>query len=89
MQDVAQHEPTPLHTPRSPKGTPRGQFPPHLFDGDIDHTHPHLLPKVMVPFETRPDQPPRKVEIQRCAHAGGARELASRWGSGALSGWAR
>ncbi len=27
----------------------------------------HLMPKVMVPFETRPGETPRKVQIQRSA----------------------
>ena len=30
----------------------------------------HLMPKVMVPFETRPGETPRKVQIQRCVHGG-------------------
>lgn len=28
---------------------------------------PHLEPKVMVPFQTRLGETPRKVHIQRCA----------------------
>lgn len=33
-------------------------------DGD-DSCHAHLLPKVFVPFVTKPGDAPRKVQIQR------------------------
>lgn len=32
---------------------------------DCDTSHPHLVPKVMVPFNTKPGETPRKVQIQR------------------------
>lgn len=33
--------------------------------GSDDSQHPHLLPKVQVPFITKPGETPRRVQIQR------------------------
>jgi len=32
----------------------------------MDEDALHLLPKVMAPYETKPGETPRRVQIQRC-----------------------
>lgn len=35
------------------------------FEACSDDSHPHLLPKVQVPFSTKSGETPRRVQIQR------------------------
>jgi hypothetical protein len=39
----------------------------HLLEGGVDDEMPdmHLMPKVMAPFETKPGDTPRRLQIQR------------------------
>eukprot|EP00878_Enallax_costatus_P016966 GHUV01017809.1.p1 GENE.GHUV01017809.1~~GHUV01017809.1.p1 ORF type:complete len:1283 (+),score=439.89 GHUV01017809.1:87-3935(+) len=57
-KQVQQHQPVQEDASTTSIGTPVDEV-------DNGASYPHLLPKVMVPFSTKPGETPRKVQIQR------------------------